>query len=140
MDFRNKLIVVVLGITWGLGQVDSSLTIFGRNANNPVNANVLNNNDATFPSSSCCIVPTCKSSDKCYQTLSCGYLCSSGKYPPAEYSRTPGYRLKETYSKYDCRFGDCRFYEFTCSHCPDPLKERFSIYLIRDDCRECYFI
>lgn len=28
----------------------------------------------------CCIIPTCVQEGSCYETLSCGQLCASGKF------------------------------------------------------------
>ncbi|KAL1518327.1 hypothetical protein ABEB36_001966 [Hypothenemus hampei] len=92
-----------------------------------------------YPSSSCCIISTCQQPEKCYATISCGYLCSTGRYPPAETKYTPGYRLKVSYSNHDCKFKECKYFEFSCKHCPDPLAESFSIETVRDDCKNCYY-
>ncbi|XP_018569791.1 uncharacterized protein LOC108909846 [Anoplophora glabripennis] len=87
----------------------------------------------------CCIIPTCDDSGHCYETLSCGYICSHGRYRPAtNYGFTPGYRLKEYYTKEDCRFGECKMYKFLCSHCPSPKERDFNIYTVRKDCKNCY--
>ncbi|CAH1125043.1 unnamed protein product [Ceutorhynchus assimilis] len=106
---------------------------------NDIHGNLLSNNDVKFPASTCCVVPTCNSPDKCYQMVSCGYLCSTGKYAPAEFSYTPGYKLKPSYRKFDCLFEDCKQYEITCNHCQSPREPEFSIYLVREDCKECYY-
>ncbi|KAJ8940519.1 hypothetical protein NQ314_010680 [Rhamnusium bicolor] len=92
----------------------------------------------TDAGSSCCIIPTCDESGQCYETLSCGYICSQGRHRPANYGATPGYRLKEYYTKNDCHFGECKDFKFLCTHCPDPNEADFSIYTVRRDCKYCY--
>lgn len=71
-------------------------------------------------------------------TLKCDHTCSQGNYRKADYGSTPGYRLKESYSQYDCRFGECNYFKFTCKHCPSPYERDFSIYTVRKDCFNCY--
>ncbi|KAJ8922363.1 hypothetical protein NQ315_004306 [Exocentrus adspersus] len=91
-------------------------------------------------STNCCIIPTCDDfGHHCYETVSCGYVCSQGRYRPAnKYGATPGYRLKEHYMKQDCHFGECKMYRFMCEHCPNPQERDFSIYTVRNDCKNCY--
>ncbi|XP_030747010.1 uncharacterized protein LOC115875639 [Sitophilus oryzae] len=103
-----------------------------------VYGNTIDDENAQYSPSNCCVIPTCRNKDHCYHTLSCGHLCSSGRYPPAEYSRTPGYKLAKSYTQFECRFGDCKNYEITCRHCPDPTEPNFSLYLVRKDCKNCY--
>lgn len=104
-----------------------------------VHGNLLASGDVKYPASNCCLVPTCESPSRCFQTSTCGRLCSSGRYPPSEYPPTPGYKLRDMYSKYDCRFEVCMEYAFKCSHCQDPNESGFSIYMVREDCKDCYY-
>ncbi|KAJ8951364.1 hypothetical protein NQ318_009300 [Aromia moschata] len=86
----------------------------------------------------CCVIPTCDQYGQCYETLSCGHICGQGRYRAANVDVTQGYRLRESYSKYDCMFGECKAYKFLCTHCPDPKQPDFSFYTVREDCRSCY--
>ncbi|KAG5878334.1 hypothetical protein JTB14_035261 [Gonioctena quinquepunctata] len=90
-------------------------------------------------SQSCCIIPTCDQVGQCFETISCGHVCSQGNYRPANYGQTPGYKLKDSYTKFECHFGECRDYKFLCSHCPDPSTPDFSVYTVRKDCSSCYY-
>lgn len=87
----------------------------------------------------CCIVPSCIDYNECYESIKCGYACSQGPYAPIDYGFTPGFSLKEQFTKNDCHFGFCKDYVFSCKHCPDPKLSDFNIYTVRRDCRECYY-
>ncbi|XP_028154650.1 uncharacterized protein LOC114348237 [Diabrotica virgifera virgifera] len=88
--------------------------------------------------SDCCRVPNCDEFGRCYDSIECGHICSTANYPKAQVNRTPGYHKKSSYTKYDCHFGECNHYQFTCDHCPDPAQYDFSIYTVRKDCMSCY--
>ncbi|XP_018569805.1 uncharacterized protein LOC108909856 [Anoplophora glabripennis] len=89
--------------------------------------------------SNCCIVPNCNRYGECYGIVKCGYVCSQGSYKLIDYGFTPGFTLKEEYTKNDCHFGLCQNYIFSCKHCPDPREGDFNIYTVRTDCRDCYY-
>ncbi|CAH2008326.1 unnamed protein product [Acanthoscelides obtectus] len=90
-------------------------------------------------STQCCVIPTCNEKDNCFETISCGYICSKGIFKSAPHMTTPGYRLKESYSKYECHFGECKEYKFLCSSCPDPSHPDFNMHAVRKDCLNCYY-
>ncbi|VEN40142.1 unnamed protein product [Callosobruchus maculatus] len=90
-------------------------------------------------STQCCVIPTCNEKDNCFETISCGYICSKGIFKPAPHMTTPGYRLKEYYTKYECHFGECKEYKFLCSSCPDPSLPDFNMHAVRKDCLNCYY-
>ncbi|KAJ8922350.1 hypothetical protein NQ315_004293 [Exocentrus adspersus] len=89
----------------------------------------------------CCIIPVCTDTGLCSDTISCGYFCTSRPFQTVRHpnSKTPGYKLKLSYYKEDCRFGECRPYHFDCSHCPHPSRPDFNINAVRIDCSQCYY-
>ncbi|KAJ8922362.1 hypothetical protein NQ315_004305 [Exocentrus adspersus] len=89
--------------------------------------------------STCCLIPTCEGYNHCYQTINCGYTCTQGSYEPVDYGSTPGFNLRESFTKNDCHFGVCQNYKFLCNHCPDPREEEFNVHTVRKDCRDCYY-
>lgn len=119
-----------------------SATITRPIADFDIRGNPLENNGLRTTASPCCIMTSkCESSTECYETLKCGYNCAILNNSPAEYNRTPGYKLRASYKKYECRYGQCRYYDFACfSQCQDPSEFNFSFHQVHQDCRNCYYL
>ncbi|CAG9856394.1 unnamed protein product [Phyllotreta striolata] len=86
----------------------------------------------------CCVLPFCVNSRRCYQTISCGHLCAEESLKK-EFVPTPGYKIRVSYFKRDCRLEGCNEMHFECNKCPNPSDSDFSIHRVALRCRDCYY-
>ncbi|CAH1106487.1 unnamed protein product [Psylliodes chrysocephalus] len=128
--------IIVVSITMLICYTLATVTISG----SPLLQKLSSNWTRDVANGPCCIMPICVNTTQCYQTISCGYLCTKKEFAlRKEHISTPGYKIRVSYFRRDCHLEGCIELQFDCDRCQNPEKPDFSIYGVSKLCKDCYY-